>query len=373
MTTITGGVLAVAAVLGVLLAGEAARAGVAVGIALALTTTAPLAVADRFPCSVAALSAVSAGLATALGYGDGLSGIATLFAVGLAATRLEPRTAVALGMGVTLALVGGLFLAPGARPPAASFASNAAVVGLATLAGAAWRAQRRHATELEAHAAELEGLRDIQTREAIAREHLRVAREVHDVVGHALAGITLHARVAERHLSPDAEPAATSLADIAALASSALAETREVVDRMRSGHESPLLRPASRIDDLDELVAGLRSADLTIDLRRTGDVGAVPTLVQAAAFRIVQESLSNVARHATPATATVTVARSHDRLEIEIVDDGRRTRSAAGPPTGHGLRGMQERAVGLGGTFDAAPRPAGGWRVRATLPLGQAA
>lgn len=372
VATIVGGVLAIAAVVAVLHAGDATRAGVPVGIALALATTVPLALADRYPCSVAAVSALGAGLATALGYGDGLSGIATLFAVGLAATRLEPRTAVAMGLGVTAALVGGLFLAPGDRPPAASFASNAAVVGLATLAGAAWRAQRRYATELEAHAAELEQLRDVRTREAIAREHLRIAREVHDVVGHALAGITLHARVAGRHLAPDADVVATSLADIATLASSALAETREVVDRMRAGHESPLLRPTSRIDDLDELVAGLRSSDLVIDLRRPDDVGVVPTPVQAATFRIVQESLSNVVKHATPATATVTVARRGDRLDVEIVDDGRRTRAAnATDVAGYGLRGMRERAVGLGGTFAAAPVSAGGWRVHATFPLGQ--
>lgn len=364
--------MAVVAALAVLLAEQDARAGTAVGIALVLTTTAPLALSDRFPCTAAGVSAASAGLATALGFGAELSGIATLCAVGLAAAQVELRAAVALGLGVAAALLGGLLLAPGERAPAASFASNAAVVAFVTLAGAGWRTQRRYAAELKAHAAELEELRDVQTREAVAREHLRLAREVHDVVGHALAGITLHARVAERHLSPDAEPAASSLADIASLASSALAETREVVDRMRAGHESPLLRPSPRLGDLDELVAGLRAADLDIELRRGEDVATVPALVQAAAFRIVQESLSNVVKHARPATAIVTVARRRDRLDVEIVDDGRRARPSAGATSGHGLRGMQERAAGLGGTFEAAPASAGGWRVHASFPLGQA-
>jgi len=380
--TIAGGVLAVVATLGVVLAGDGTRAGVAVGVALALATTAPLAVVDRFPRGAAAVSAVGVGAATALGYPAALSGIATLFALGLAAAQIELRAAVPLALGATAALLGGLLLAPGQRATAANYASNAAIVALATVAGAAWRTQRRYAAELEAHAAELERLRDARTREAIAREHLRLAREVHDVVGHALAGITLHARVAERHLPPDAAMAASSLADIAALSSSALAETREVVDRMRSGHERPLLRPSPRIADLAELVAGLRTPDLAIELRQGDDVGAIPAHVQAAAFRIVQESLSNVVKHARPARATVTVARRRDRLDVEIVDDGRRARAAAGPAdgaqaagapaAGHGLRGMRERAAGLGGTFEAAPVPAGGWRVRATFPLGQA-
>jgi signal transduction histidine kinase len=116
------------------------------------------------------------------------------------------------------------------------------------------------------------------------------------------------------------------------------------------------------------LVASLRASDISVTLRREGEGSPVPTVVQSAAYRIVQESLSNVARHARPASAAVLLRREPQALVVDVSDDGR---APADPGVdGHGLLGMRERAVGLGGTLEAGPGPDGGWRVHAILPTG---
>jgi signal transduction histidine kinase len=221
--------------------------------------------------------------------------------------------------------------------------------------------------KLEYHARQLEELRAAERREVVAQERLRIAREVHDVVGHALAAIALHARVGARRLSRDPSGTARSLDEISQLAASALAETREAVGQLRTTGGADL-RPQRGLDDLDDLVAALSASDVSVTLRREGEGSPVPTGVQAAAYRIVQESLSNVARHARPASAAVLLRREPQALIVDVSDNGQT--AADQNVEGHGLLGMRERALGLGGTLEAGPGPNGGWRVHATLPTG---
>jgi signal transduction histidine kinase len=270
-----------------------------------------------------------------------------------------------------LACAAAIALAPALLPsatPLSSTLANGLLAVVSAMAGLSARAQRSYAVQLEHHSRELEELRAAENREIMAQERLRIAREVHDVVGHALAAITLHARVGTRRVGRDPAGTAQSLVEITELAASALAETRDAVGQLRTTGSADL-QPHRGLDDLDELVAAFRASDVSVSLRREGDGPPVPTVVQSAAYRIVQESLSNIARHARPpANAAVLLRREPQALIVDVSDDG------AAPPDpgggGHGLIGMRERAYGLGGTLEAGPGPNGGWRVHAILPTG---
>ena len=338
----------------------------AVAVALVLLAILPLVALDARPRTAVIISAIGCSGAMVAGVTSNLEALALLIAVGACSFRAGRRAAVV----AVLAGWAGLVLAPALTPSAPTLA-NALTNGLLTVAsalvGLSAGRQRSYAVQLEHHARELEELRATEAREVVAQERLRIAREVHDVVGHALAAITLHARVGARRVGRDPSGTAQSLEEISQLAASALAETREAVGQLRTAGAADL-RPHHGLDDLEELVASLRASDISVTLRREGEGSPVPTVVQSAAYRIVQESLSNVARHARPASAAVLLRREPQALVVDVSDDGQ---AAADPGVdGHGLLGMRERAVGLGGTLEAGPGPDGGWRVHAILPTG---
>ncbi len=339
----------------------------AVGVALVLVATLPLVVVDVRPLAAVVVSSVGVSGAMLTGHATNLEALALLLGVGLCAYRAGPRAAVIAGLAGAV----GIALAPALDPPATPLSStlaNGLLAVVSAVGGLSARAQRSYAMQLEHHSRELEELRATEQREVIAQERLRIAREVHDVVGHALAAIALHARVGSRRLGRDPSGTARSLEEITELAASALAETRDAVGQLRTTGSADL-HPHRRLDDLDELVTAFRASDVSVTLRREGDGPPVPTVVQSAAYRIVQESLSNIARHARPPTnAAVLLRREPQALLVDVSDDGE---APAGPGVGgHGLVGMRERASGLGGTLEAGPRPNGGWRVHATLPTG---
>ena len=189
------------------------------------------------------------------------------------------------------------------------------------------------------------------------------------MVGHALAGIALQARAARRLVERDPARTAEALDEIDELASRALSDTRETIGLIRAPDQPAELHPQPRLEDLEELVARLQEDDLRVELHRHGDPARVPAVVQASAYRIVQEALSNVVKHARPASAVVAVAVADGALELDVRDDGHRLPADDG--RGHGLIGMRERAAQYGGSVDAGPSPDGGWRVHARLPLTQ--
>jgi signal transduction histidine kinase len=195
---------------------------------------------------------------------------------------------------------------------------------------------------------------------------MRIAREVHDVVGHSLVAITLQARAGLRRLSRSPDRAGQALHEIESLASRALEETRTAVATIRSGTDATALHPQPTLTDLRDLVESMRGSDLDVHLVVEPATHDLAPRLQSAAYRIVQESLSNAAKHARPARTDVRIAHAGDVFTVEITDD---STNAAPAGEGSGLRGMRERAEQLGGSLEAGPAPVRGWRVRARFPV----
>ena len=213
--------------------------------------------------------------------------------------------------------------------------------------------------------------RDQDRRRYAYEERMRIARDVHDVVGHSLSVITMQAGVALHVLDRRPDQVAESLEAIRTTSREALAELRMTLEVFRDPEAGEPRAPVPGLARLDELVGALRKAGRTVEVERVSfaDQEPVPAAVDQAAFRIIQEGLTNVVRHAEQAAATVRVVREPGRLVVEVVDDGPAT---AEPVAGNGIRGMGERARVVGGTVQVTARPAGGVLVRAVLPVGGA-
>lgn len=226
--------------------------------------------------------------------------------------------------------------------------------------------RRRFTAEARARAELAKRSAEEEARRRIAEERLSIAREMHDVVGHSLAVISLQAGVADRLLESRPDEVRKAIAAIRKVSREALAELRTELALLR-GEGVPAERaPTPDLSALPGLVASMREAGLDINLEISLDHAAVPDIVASAAYRIAQESLTNVVRHAGPgAHTTVRVAFDGQDLLIEVVDDGR---GAIGEAVGSGLDGMRERAAVLGGAFTAGTQPQGGFRVWASIP-----
>ncbi|MFD8275980.1 sensor histidine kinase [Streptomyces flaveolus] len=197
------------------------------------------------------------------------------------------------------------------------------------------------------------------------QERLRIARELHDVLAHSISVINVQAGVGLALMDSDPEQARTALTTIKDQSKEALGEVRQVLDTLRAPGDAPRA-PAPGLDRLPELVDQAASAGLTVEVE--GEPPRLPPGTDLAAFRIVQEALTNVVRHSGSRRARVHVSRDGGTLRLRIDDDGPATGAEAGG-SGNGLAGMRERAAALGGTIEAGPRPDGGFRVLASLPL----
>ena len=205
---------------------------------------------------------------------------------------------------------------------------------------------------------------------ARASERLRIARELHDVVGSGLTTVQLQAEAAAILLDGRPEDVREALADIRRTSGEALRELRAILGMMRA--ESDAARPRRRpTPPIPALASAATRAGVATDVVVSGEPRRIPPEVDHAASRIVQESLTNVLRHSGAAAASVRVAYEDDRVTVEVEDDGRPAPSSPGGH--HGIVGMRERAYELGGELDARPRPQGGFVVRAMLPLRGAA
>jgi signal transduction histidine kinase len=222
----------------------------------------------------------------------------------------------------------------------------------------ALRAAARERAEREAHEREEDG------RRRAVQERLRIARELHDTLAHSLVAINVRAGVA---LDLDEERDSAALQDIKQASAAALHDLRATLSLLRDQDDAAPTAPAYDLEALPGLVDRARSGGLHTDVKVELNGTDVPSAVGGAAFRIVQEALTNVLRHANAASAHVDVRTTSDSLAIEITDDGRADHAELGP--GLGLQGMTERAEALGGRVDAGPCATGGWRVYAMLPL----
>lgn len=217
--------------------------------------------------------------------------------------------------------------------------------------------------------AEADRMHEEEARRRASEERLRIARELHDVLAHNISMINVQAGVALHLLDERPEQARPALTAIKQASKDALTELRSVLGVLRRVDEEDGSKdPVPTLARLDDLVTRAKAAGLSVRLAVKGNVRSLSAPVDLAAFRIVQEALTNVLRHAGASTATVLVRYDEDAVTVQIDDDGRGHASGS-PGSGSGIVGMRERAESVGGSFEAVPRPDGGFRVRARLPL----
>jgi signal transduction histidine kinase len=359
--------------------GDLPRGTLAVGYGLALLHTLPLAARRRFPGAVLAVSVASGLAVAALGVPVIILGPAILVAVYSVAAygdrwvSLAGLAAVELGS-AAVQLTEVRFESP-------TVLSNGLIFAAAWLLGhfvgvrRAYTARLEERTaELEERTAELERARAELARRAVAEERLRLARELHDVVAHSISVIAVQSGVGAHVAGTRPEEAAKALAAIEATSRAALAELRRLLGVLRQDSDEPQgdLAPVPGLADLDGLLAEVAKAGLAVRLRVEGTPSPLPAGVDLSAYRIVQEALTNVVRHAGPARAQVLVGYGDREVTVEVLDDGRGVAAPAGGGrvrVGHGLIGMRERVQVFGGDLEAGPRPGGGFRVAARLPL----
>jgi signal transduction histidine kinase len=204
-------------------------------------------------------------------------------------------------------------------------------------------------------------------------ERLRIARELHDVVAYSFATISVQAGVGAHVADARPEKAAEALRIIKAISGDASRELRAILGVLRRVDAADADAPGHGLAEIESLAATTTAAGLTTHVTVSGRAHPLPTALDRAAYRIVQEALTNALRHAGPAAgASVSLVYEPDRVLLEIVDDGPVSTANSDQPMpgfGHGIAGMRERALAVGGEFEAGPQPAGGFRVRATLPL----
>ena len=245
------------------------------------------------------------------------------------------------------------------------------VLLIALVLGDAVRSRRT----IERTAAQREVERERRARDdserRLADERLRIAREVHDVVAHAMVAINVQAGVAAHVLHKRPGQAETALTEIKRVSGAALDDLRATLGLLRDENASAPVHPTRVLSGVPDLAAPLRAAGVRVDIEVDGPEGSVTSPVGAAAYRIVQEALTNVLRHGDASSAAVRVAIGAQSVEIDVRNDGVApvTEAANGAGTGNGLRGMAERAEALGGRVEAGRLPDGGWQVHAVLPL----
>ena len=247
-------------------------------------------------------------------------------------------------------VVGVAPFADGAAELVENVVRNWALCALALALGAVVRSRREAA--------------EAQAERRVDDERLRIAREIHDTVAHAMVAINVQAGVAAHLIEKDPEHARSALREIKDASGAALADLRATLGMLRGDEQAPTA-PAASLAGLSDLGAGLRSAGVDVRV----EVDELPRLapgVEAALYRIVQEALTNVLRHADASAVRVAVGAGDGGVDVEVVDDGVAHGGTAG--AGQGLRGMRERAEALGGEVSAGPGPEGGWRVHAWVP-----
>jgi signal transduction histidine kinase len=250
------------------------------------------------------------------------------------------------------------------RAPPATFALGLAV-GLLVLLGASEgiRLRRQRALAVQ-HGREQEVLR------RAGEERLRIARDLHDVVAHSIAVINVQANTALHLMDRQPERARQALSAINDVSKQTLVELRAALGPLRRVEETAPLAPAPTLARLGELAASMTAGGLQVQLEQRGEPGNLPAEVDLAAYRIVQEALTNTARHCDGPTARVTIEYGPQDLRVTIEDDGPFRRPVRTNAEGNGILGMTERAKSLGGDLSAGPGAGGGFRVRAVLPLG---
>lgn len=274
-----------------------------------------------------------------------------------------------VGLLTTIALLG--VLSPHEDLPPVAVFGIAVVHITAAIIGEVVHDRRLRIVELGERAARAEAERDLLAREAVMSERTSIARDLHDVVAHGMSVMVVQAGAAQRLLASQPDRAAAALEQIQATGREALGEMRRMLGVLRNEDSATSLAPQPTLDDLGAMVQRCTDAGVATDLTIEGRAPARTAGAEMTVYRIAQEALTNVIKHAgRPARATVRVTFAGDQVRLEVDDDGRGAQLAdLATSTGHGLVGMRERVELYRGTLHAGPRPGGGFRVAATIPL----
>lgn len=225
----------------------------------------------------------------------------------------------------------------------------------------------QEADEAKERAARAEREREERARAAVSEERARIARELHDVVGHSVSVMTVQASAVRRLLRPEQEREREALLIVEQTGREALAEMRRMVGVLRRPEEAPALAPQPSLEHIGKLVEHAREAGLPVELHVEGEPVQLPVGLDLTAYRLVQEGLTNALKHARAERAEVLVRYGEDHIELTVSDNGKGAGNGDG--SGHGLVGMRERVSVYGGELEAGPRAKGGYRLRAKLPL----
>ena len=339
-----------------------------VSIVLTVLAVGTIAVRRRYPLLVLVVTLLAVlGLVVT----KGTVGLATLgpfiafYTAAAISTRRNARLAVAI-------LVAALVLTAVLRP--VDLSPEGAVVTLIAFAGGGFLAEstrgRRERSRADVVAAEQRAeVERERAAHSLAEERLQITRELHDVLGHAMSVMLVQAGVAERLLDSDVEQAREAVSQIASTGRKSMSEMRQIVGMLREGGGERSRSPMPTLDDLPALAAEFERAGQPVTLQVVGTRSQVPSGIDLAAYRVVQEALTNCLKHARASRATVTVTYRENAVEVDVVDDGSQPPADGRAPAGHGLVGMRERVGLYGGSLDAGRRSDGGFLVRARLPV----
>lgn len=348
----------------------------AFGTMLLLLQTVPIAARSVAPLPALIVSVTAISVHISAGYEGVAAGtfaaLVIVYSVAsLTDTRQSILAAIITGIGIIV-----YFATDRGDPTLGQAATTTATYAAGWGLGMFVRSRREYTTVVEERAVLLERERELQAREAVAGERTRIARELHDVVGHALNLIVVQAGGAQRVLDANPRVARDSLASIESTGRQALTDIERTLGMLRdSGAETDVLAPQPGLNDVARLAEQMTQAGLPVEVTVAGTLVPLPPSVDLSAYRIVQEALTNTLKHAAPANpgsvhASVRITYARDCLELYIADDGRAAAGQAGRgQTQRGLIGMRERVAMFGGEFSAAPGADGGFRVHARLPL----
>jgi signal transduction histidine kinase len=299
--------------------------------------------------------------------------ILTLYAATAHSPHPRPRVwtwaATAVGVYTLVALLG--VLSPDEDLPAVAFLGILVLFGTAVVIGELVHQRRERLQELEERAARAEGERELLARQAVLDERARIARDLHDVVAHAMSVMVVQAGAAERLVDHSPDRARQALVNIQEAGRLALADMRRMLGVLREEGRPVELAPQPSMDDVHSVVQRCIESGVPTDLQVDGEPPTRAAGPEMTGYRVVQEALTNVIKHAgRPARAAVRITYRDGQMRVEVTDDGQGAATGVVErATGHGLVGMRERVELYHGTLRVGPRPGGGFRVAATIPL----
>ena len=342
----------------------------ALSVGLAVLAGAAVAVRTRWPLAALAVASVASLLPVQQGYAQGVATLAPLLVAYTVAALRPLRESVVATVGAWLLAAAVLLTGPFDPSPADWF-GNTLLLGTAFGVGRSVRVRRQQTASLEERNRALLEAREARTRAVEVDERAAIAREMQDLVTHGLTALTVQTAAARRLLRTDPDTAEELLRTVERTGQDAIADMRRILGILRPTGDVADLRPQPGLADIDDLVAQVRAAGLSVELVSVGTAAEVEPGVALTAYRLVQEALRNCQQHAGRAAATVVLHWRPGSLSLAVEDDGRGARDREAE--GRGLRSLAERVQAYGGRLRAGPRGGGGFAVTATLPTSRSA